>query len=347
MGSEKTFSGRIWNGQGFEDGHLVLEDGRVKDVVFGELLRTSDYSGCIMPGIVDTHTHVADAGLVLDRKYGLEELVAPPNGLKHRYLSETDGSKISSDMKSYISRLEASGVSRFIDFREGGIEGARLLRSVSEDAVILGRPISKEYDPNEIDGILRYADGIGLSSITDMDKRYVDAVADHVHKKNKVLALHVSERIREDIDIVITLEPDFIVHMVQATDSDLKKCAENDIPISVCPSSNLYFGMIPPVGRMVDAGAEVSIGTDNGMLFPSADVFDELRAMSGLLEKQGKDPQLAYAMLIAHGHKVLYKKNLTVDKTDKEADIIAFPCSETELLRGKEKASARYGPRRG
>ena len=347
MGTDKTFSGRIWNGRSFEDGHLVIDNGIVKDVVFGELSETSDYTGCIMPGIVDTHTHVADAGLKLERKYGLEELVAPPNGLKHRYLSETDDSKIRSDMGRYISRLEASGVSRFIDFREGGIEGAGLLRSVSGDAVILGRPVSKEYDPNEIDGILQYADGIGIPSITDMDVGYIDAIADHVHKKNKMLALHVSERIREDIDKVISLEPDFIVHMVQATDPDMKKCAENDIPISVCPSSNLYFGMIPPVARMIDAGAEISIGTDNGMLFPSADIFDELRTMSGLLEKQGKDPMSAYAMLIAHGHKVLYKKSLTVDKTGKKADLVVFPCSEKELLQGGTEASVRYGPRRG
>ena len=105
--------------------------------------------------------------------------------------------------------------------------------------------------------------------------------------------------------------------------------------------------MVPPVARMIDAGAEISIGTDNGMLFPSADIFDELRAMSGLLENQGKDPMLAYTMLVAHGHKVLYKKSLTVDKTGKDADVIAFPCSEKELLQRKEKASVRYGPRRG
>ena len=347
MISVRAFSGRIWNGQQFEDGNLVIEDGVIKDVRFGELDDGADYKGMIVPGIVDTHTHVADAGLRLDRKYGLEELVAPPDGLKHRYLRENDDDKISADMREYISKLESSGVSRFIDFREGGINGSKMLRSVSKKAVILGRPISKEYDPSEIDEILRYADGIGIPSISDMDSDHIDAIADHVHRKNKMLALHVSERIREDIDYVLSLEPDFIVHMVQATDSDLKKCADSGIPVSVCPSSNLYFGMVPPVGRMMDAGVEISIGTDNGMLFRSADAFDELRTMSGLLREQGKDPMLAYAMFVAHGHKVLYKKNLTVDKTCKEADLVAFSCSETELLQRKEKASVRYGPRRG
>ena len=344
MGSEKIFSGRIWNGRSFEDGHLVVDDGVLKDIVLGEKDDAADFKGCIMPGITDTHTHVADSGLRLDRRYGLEELVAPPNGLKHRYLKETDPGVIAKDMKDYISRLYRSGVSRIIDFREGGIEGVRMLRSVSDAAVIMGRPISKEYDVNEVDRILEYADGIGIPSITDMDHGYIESVVDHVHRKNKLLALHVSERIREDIDYVMSLEPDLIVHMVQATDHDLKVCADHDVPISVCPSSNLYFGMVPPVSRMLDAGIELSLGTDNGMLFPSADIFDEVRTLSSILDAQGKDPALAYKVVFACGHKVLYDNTLTVDKTGKKADFTAFPCDEKELLAGKAGGSVRYGP---
>ncbi|MBO4552560.1 MAG: amidohydrolase family protein [Candidatus Methanomethylophilaceae archaeon] len=344
MGSEKVFSGRIWNGDHFEDGHLTVDDGILKDVMYGETVGDADFTGCMMPGIVDTHTHVADAGLRLDRRYGLEELVAPPDGLKHRYLKDTDTETIRGNMAGYISRLTASGVSRFIDFREGGAEGSRLLRQVSDRAVILGRPVSEEYDPNEIDDILRYADGIGIPSITDMDHAYIDAIADHIHRKNAMLALHVSERTREDIDYVISLQPDLIVHMVQATDADLRKCADSDIPISVCPSSNLYFGMVPPVSRMLDAGVSVSLGTDNGMLFPSADIFEELRSLSRLLLEQGRGPSDAFRIALACGHKVLYENPLTVDKTGKRADFIAFPCTEKELLAGAVGGSVRCGP---
>ncbi len=344
MGSVRTFSGRIWNGQQFEDGNLVIEGGRIKDIVLGQLRKGADLTGLLMPGVIDTHTHVADAGLVLDRKYGLEELVAPPNGLKHRYLRENSDEKIAADMRPYISKLESSGVSRFIDFREGGVKGAKLLRSVSDRAVILGRPESKEYDPSEIDEILQYADGIGIPSISDMDIGYIDAVADQVHKKNKMLALHVSERVREDIDTVISLEPDLIIHMTKATDEDMRKCADNNIPVSVCPSSNLYFGMVPPVTRMLDAGMAVSIGTDNGMLSPSADIMTEARCLSEILGDQGKDPLRAYALLIACGHNVLYDDSLTVDKAGKWADFTIFPCTEEELLKGTAVASARYGP---
>ena len=344
MGEEKIFSGRIWDGQGFEDGHITVESGIIKDAVFGELSKDADFKGCVIPGMVDTHTHVADSGLRLDRKYDLEELVAPPNGLKHRYLRETDPSVIKRDIRDYEFRLNAFGVSKYIDFREGGAEGSRMLREVSDKAAILGRPISKEYDVNEIDDILAVADGIGIPSITDMDYGYIEAIADHVHRKKKMLALHVSERIREDIDFVISLEPDFIVHMVQATDSDLSKCADNDIPISVCPTSNMYFGMVPPVGHMLDAGVDVSLGTDNGMLFPSGDFLSEIRVLADILASQGKERKCAFAAALACGHKVLYNEPLTLDKTGKRADFIAFPCAEDELLAKGASGSVRYGP---
>ena len=99
MGDERTFSGRIWNGRTFEDGHLTVESGVIEELVFGETLKGADFEGCVIPGIVDTHTHVADCGLVLDRRYELEELVAPPNGLKHRYLRNTDASVIKGNIR--------------------------------------------------------------------------------------------------------------------------------------------------------------------------------------------------------------------------------------------------------
>ena len=344
MGDERTFSGRIWNGQAFEDGYLTVESGIIRELAFGEKLKGADFEGCMLPGFVDTHTHVADCGLVLDRKYELEELVAPPNGLKHRYLRDTDDSVIKRNIRDYEFRLNAFGVSRYIDFREGGVKGAKMLRDVSDRAVILGRPVSKEYDANEIDDILSVADGIGISSITDMDHGYIEAIADHVHRKNKMLALHVSERIREDIDFVISLEPRFIVHMVQATDSDLSKCADNDIPISVCPTSNMYFGTVPPLGRMLDAGIDISLGTDNGMLLPSGDYLSEIRVAADILASQGKDRKSAFASALACGHKVLYNEPLILGKTGRRADFIAFPCSEEELLAGGASGSVRYGP---
>ncbi|MCQ2053293.1 MAG: amidohydrolase family protein, partial [archaeon] len=333
-----SLSGHIWDGLSFEDGTITISDGMIEDVQFG-ISSTEDV--CILPGILDMHTHVGDAGLILDKKYGLEELVAPPDGLKHRYLYLTPENIIKKRMSVYVSNLVSSGVSKFIDFREGGIHGAKLLRSVSNKAIVMGRPISKEYDSNEIDSLLKIADGIGISSISDMDARYIEAIADHVHRKNKKLAFHVSERIREDIDTVMSLSPDLIIHMTQATDSDFCRCADEDVSIAVCPSSNLYFGMIPPVSRMLNAGVCVSLGTDNGMLFPSADIFQEVRVLSEILKAQGRELTDAFSCMYACGHDVMC--NNPKIKTGMKADLVVFCCGVEKVLTGQIKP-IRYVP---
>ena len=44
--------------------------------------------------------------------------------------------------------------------------------------------------------------------------------------------------IDQDIEAVIDLKPDFLVHMCHASDSDLQKARDAGISIVVCPRSN-------------------------------------------------------------------------------------------------------------
>ncbi|MFA6710079.1 MAG: amidohydrolase family protein [Candidatus Methanomethylophilaceae archaeon] len=332
-------SGRIWDTDRFVDGHIVVEDNIISEIEEDE---RSTYKNLIIPGIVDGHTHIADAGLVLEKKYGLEELVAPPHGLKHKYLNETSPETLLSTMRSYSDSLIASGVSGFIDFRENGADGCRLLRKASRNAVILGRPVSPEFDPNEIDEILTVADGIGISSISDMEDSYVEAVADLVHRRKKILALHTSERVREDLETVLSLRPSFIVHMTQATDDDMRKCADNDIPIVVCARSNLYFGFVPPLKRMYDSGARIAVGTDNAMI-SSADILDEFRTFREILIRQGGNASFALKSLLNEGRKLLYRDSVIGIRTGEKADLTVIPDLD-DLPAPNGVKRVRYGP---
>ena len=322
----------MWDGSRFYDGYAIVEDGIVSEVGEGSPAGSVKV-GCILPGLTDGHTHVGDAGLHLDRRYGLEELVAPPDGLKHRYLRDTPPDRIERDMADYSGRLASSGVHRFMDFREGGLEGVRMLRRASDRAVILGRPVSKEFDANEVDAILDEADGIGISSISDVPDSYVSAIADAVHERGRHLAIHVSERIREDIGRILSLEPDFIIHMCEASDADLRVCADADIPIVVCPTSNLYFGKVPPIRRMHDAGVRMCIGTDNAMLC-GPDIFAEARVFRGLAQQQGCPDGLAVESLVTNGNNLLLRGALGV-----------FRGTEMPILTGDDPLSGRLvGP---
>ena len=299
------YSGQVWNGEGFSEGYAVIEGGRIVETGEG-IPSDSVRVGYIMPGLTDSHTHIGDAGLRLDRRYSLEELVAPPDGLKHRYLRDTPPDRIEKDMADYARRLTDSGVSRFLDFREGGVAGAEMIRRAAPGAVVLGRPLSREFDPNEIDALLDVADGIGISSISDLPTSYVDAMADAAHRRGKFLALHVSERIREDFGKVLSLQPDLIVHMCEATDADLRSCSDEGIPVAVCASSNFYFGKVPPLRRMCDAGVRFSVGTDNAMLC-APDIFAEARFLSKVAEEQGCPEGTAMHALVDNGNKLLLR----------------------------------------
>ncbi len=323
--------GYYWNGDRFEEGRITLNGDSVIDFECCSLPSDKKIH-TVFPGIVDGHTHVADSGLKLERKYSLEELVAPPNGLKHRYLSDTPRDVLIDGMKKYTSKLRSNGVSKFIDFREGGPEGVKMLREASPDAVILGRPVSKEFDSGEIDSVLNTADGIGISSITDMDRKYIDRIADAVRRRKKILALHVSERIREDIDYVISLDPDFIVHMVQATENDMKKCADSDIPVVVCASSNQYFGMTPNIKAMLDSGITVSLGTDNAMLCPSADIFSEFNVFRKILSAQGGNGDDAYRCLFTPESKLLYRQFPIEIHPENDAKVTVVPSSPDRIV---------------
>ncbi|MCQ2086248.1 MAG: amidohydrolase family protein [archaeon] len=342
MSGSYILSGRVWSGNAFEDGYVIIVDGRVEDVRYGEYNGPPDFKGCVLPGIIDTHTHVADAGLKLHRHYDLEELVAPPNGLKHKYLDETPPEKIVTSMASYVNALYDKGVSRIIDFREGGIQGIAMLRNLFPKSIILGRPMSTNFNVSEVDDILKYADGIGISSISDMSHRYVDAIAEEVHKRRKILALHVSERVREDMDYVISLKPNFVVHMVYATNSDIAKCVDNDIPISVCPRSNFYFGIKAPVNSMINAGASVSIGTDNAMLTPDSNIFNEAKTFYELLSTGNRERGETFRSLIAHGRELLHENSALETMIGNKADIVAIPCGEEHLLTNGCDGAVRF-----
>lgn len=287
---------------GLEPCTVVCSDG-VAEIDRSEPDRC-DFRAVFITDMVNAHTHCGDYGLKVPAGLSLEELVAPPDGLKHRYLSGLDISELEGNIRSFDAASASYGSASFIDFREGGAEGCMALRRCSRDAIILGRPISEEYDPEEMESILSVADGIGISSISDMDPRYLEAVADDVRRAKKIFAIHASERVREDIDEILSLDPAFVVHMCEATDADMAKCAEAEVPIAVCPSSNAYYGKETPIVRMLDNGADLMIGTDNGMLC-EPDLVSEAQCFSMLVSKQGGDPDVVWKALSGCSSKLL------------------------------------------
>jgi len=274
-------SGEILTDSGFKNGYLGFENNRIVETGLNPPKKPI-CTGLIVPTFVNAHTHIGDS-FIRKRNIKLpkdvERLVAPPNGLKHKLLKEASEEEIITGMEESINEMIEAGASCFCDFRENGIEGVKQLKTALEhtniSSLILSRPEGLNYDSDEVEKLLNNSQGIGVSSILDWEYSELEKVAKHTKKRKKIFAIHASERIREDIDLVLDLKPDVLIHMVCATESDLVRVKESNIPVVACPRSNAFFGLKANVIMMKKVGIDIMLGTDNAML-NSPNILDEM-----------------------------------------------------------------------
>lgn len=261
--------GWFFDGLRFREGTVGWEDDVIVEVRTGRV-REPLAEGLVLPGLWNAHTHLGDAVVSRELRGTIEELVAPPRGLKHRVLARAKNSAVIAAMRRAMATMLRTGTTGFADFREGGLKGLKLLYAAAAGLPLRGaalsRPVGLSYNPREVAAILRASDGIALSSYIDWAPSDIEKLAADARRARKTFAVHCSERVREDIDKVLDLRPTFLVHMIRATAADLERCADASVPIVVCPRSNAFFGMTPDIPRMLASGVELRLGTDNAMI---------------------------------------------------------------------------------
>ncbi|KYK20993.1 hypothetical protein AYK21_01195 [Thermoplasmatales archaeon SG8-52-2] len=281
-------SGEILTIDGIINGYIGFEKRKIIETGKGIPLKKPICKGLIIPTFVNSHTHIGDSFITnkdINTPKNIEELVAPPNGLKHRLLAEASDEEIIEGMEKSIDIMIKSGIKYFCDFRENGILGISQLKAALSlwkiSCIILSRPDSLKYDKNELDLLLKNSNGIALSSISDWDFSEMKKIARDTNNKKKIFALHASERIREKIDDILDLKPNFLVHMIKASESDLNKVKEMNIPIVICPRANSYFKLKPNYKLLKNVKVDLLIGTDNSML-NSPVILDEIKYIKSI-----------------------------------------------------------------
>jgi cytosine/adenosine deaminase-related metal-dependent hydrolase len=119
-------------------------------------------------------------------------------------------------------------------------------------------------------------------------------------REGKYFAIHLSENEREDVESALELGPSHVIHMCGGTASDMERLADAGVPVVLCPSSNRRFGRRPDVDAMMDAGLELSLGTDNAMFGPP-----NLPGEARLLVEAGVHPMKALSILLDGPKKLL------------------------------------------
>ncbi|WP_101294812.1 amidohydrolase family protein [Halegenticoccus soli] len=266
--------GTILVGEEFEpvEGRVVVRDGTIREIEE----TATDSTDVVLPAFVNAHTHIGDsiakeagAGLSLD------ELVAPPDGLKHRLLRAADAGEKVAAMRRSLRFMESGGTAAFVEFREGGVEGVDAIQQamggLDVEGVVLGR---------ESAAAMREADGFGASGARDGD---FDQVRNATRGAGKLFGIHAGERDATDINPALDLDPDFLVHMVHPEELHLERLEDSALPVVVCPRSNLVTGVgFPPIRELVDR-TTVALGTDNVML-NSPSMFREMEFAAKLAD---------------------------------------------------------------
>lgn len=226
----------------------------------------------IVPAFFNAHTHLGDTvAMDLPARGSLADLVKPPNGLKHRILAATPWAELIRGMRSSISTMIATGTTGFADFREGGVVGVAALR---EAAAGLGcRPVILGREGGEA-----VSDGAGISSVHDVAN--AEEIVRNARAGGKLVAFHAGERKPDDIDDALAFEPDLLIHCTHATDAQLRRIVDMEIPIAVCPRSNWLLGVAasaahPPIMRILELGGTLYLGTDN-VMFVQPDMLQEM-----------------------------------------------------------------------
>ena len=290
----------------------------------------------LIPGLINSHTHIGDSvAKDLGLNKDVDSKINPIFGMKQKILRETPPKKLIQFMRKTVQSMIKKGITCFVDFREGGLDGVFMAKNALDGipirSVILGRiekyqskeQIKKnlsmsDHYKKELKFLLEYSDGLGISGSNENS----DSFLKEFSKTKKIRAIHCAETKQSasksrlmtkktEVQRGLLLKPHFLIHMTYATKSDLRSAAKKTNGIVVCPRANASLAEgIPDVTEMLKMKCNITIGTDNVMI-NSPDLFREMdflwKVTMGINQKR-IDPKKIVKMTTVNAGKLLGKK---------------------------------------
>jgi 5-methylthioadenosine/S-adenosylhomocysteine deaminase len=302
---------------------VVADDGRISSVLprseakraFPDAPETVLASHVLIPGLINTHTHAA---MNLMRGFAddtplmvwLKDHIWPAEA---KHLGEAmvyDGTELA------CAEMLRGGTTTFADFYFYHDDVARAARDAGMRAMVgagvLEFPTryaadADAYIARALSSRAQYVDDPHIrfmltphAPYTVSDLTFEKLVTIATEMDGLVMSCHVHETQTETRDSVRehgvrpierlerlgVLGPSFLaVHCVDMTPGEIALFAERGVHVAHCPTSNLKLASgISPVKAMLDAGVNVSIGTDGAASNNRLDMFAETR-LATLLQK--------------------------------------------------------------
>ncbi len=343
----------------------LLPQQQAKDAYSASLEHDFEHH-CIMPGLINNHTHAAMSlfrGLADDLPLmtWLNEHIWPAEA---QFVSDhfvEDGSKLA------IAEMLRGGTTCFNDMYFYPEATARVVEQsgirASLGMTIIDFPTSwassvEEYfqKGQQLHDQVRYSDRITTSYAPHAPYTVSDGpletIITNAEELDVPISMHIHETASETNDAVAAngerplsrlknlglLSPRLnAVHMTQLTDEEITWCAESGVNIVHCPESNLKLASgFCPIAKLVNAGVNVTLGTDGAASNNDLDMFAEMRQAALLAKAVAEDATAipaatALEMATINGAKALGIDNLTGSlEIGKAADLIAIDFSQLE-----------------
>jgi len=289
----------------------------------------------LVPGLVNSHIHIGDSiGKDITLNKDVDGKIHPIFGVKQKILKKSNPDHLANFMKNTCHAMIRKGITTFVDFREGGLEGVMLLKKVLSSvpirSIILGRleyyqnhkqirnNISlPENQSKHLENILKKCDGIGISGPNENS----NSILKYYSTRKKIRAIHSAETInssdvskkisgKTETQRALLMKPHFLVHMTYSSLNDLHSVAKKTRGIVICPRANgaLAEG-IPNIELMLRARCNIAIGTDNVMI-NSPDMFREMDFLWKItmgMNRKRISPKQILKMATVNAGKLLHK----------------------------------------
>lgn len=287
-----------------ESGHIAIKGNQIVELARGKEGRReySDakwfrFPGCIaVPAFVNAHVHLRDA-VAAEAAVGqnLEKSVMGPGSTRARRVAASSQVDRIKAIHCAAQEMAWLGTAAVGDFCDGGVQGVAEIRSATQglpiDVVVLGRlrePQSRdavrenaalsEAQRSELVQLLELADGFAAATVNDYSDKAWGEIRSRARVADKIVAVHLAEQAdqctlslelcgRSDVDRVLAIEPDHVVHLTEVSPHGLDAVIGSGIPVVVCPRSSAMTGLgHPPLIELVGRRHPVGLGTDNVML---------------------------------------------------------------------------------
>ena len=299
-------------------GDVVIENDIITSVggrYGGSVDRDIDASGdVVMPGMINTHTHVAMAPLK-----GVCDDLAFPDFLNKVFKIDSDRTDHDLDMGTRLGCAEMmrGGTTTFVDLyysedviakatQDAGIRGVLCWCCLDEQFTTQkGNPLDncKHFYETHKDK-RKIIPGVGLQGVYVCGEETCVGAKEFADKKHIPLNFHLSEtrgevndhkkktglRPVEWLDSIGALSPNMIAaHSAWLTMNEVRLMGAAGMSASLCAVSNMKLatGGVAPLPEFLQYGVNVTVGTDSNNTNNSLDMFSEMKIL-GLLHKSSR-----------------------------------------------------------